>query len=55
MMKLKQIVAAVLLAVPAFMSQAMVLTSHDITNDKTLQNQQLFNQWAVLVRMYRHN
>ena len=45
-MKIKQVVAAVLLAVPAFMSQAMVLTSHDITNDKTLQNQQLFNQWG---------
>ncbi len=31
----------------AFMSHAaMTLTSQDITNDHTLQNQQLFNQWG---------
>lgn len=46
-MKIKQVVAAVLLAAPAFMSHAaMTLTSQDITNDHTLQNQQLFNQWG---------
>ncbi|WP_419206623.1 YbhB/YbcL family Raf kinase inhibitor-like protein [Photobacterium leiognathi] len=46
-MKIKQVVAAVLLAAPAFMSHAaMTLTSQDITNDYTLQNQQLFNQWG---------
>lgn len=47
MMKIKHVVVAVLLSVPAFMSQAaMTLSSTDITNDQSLKKKQLFNQWG---------
>ena len=45
-MKLKKLAVILMLAAPAFMSQAMTLKSQDIRNDQSLQNQQLFNQWG---------
>ncbi|BDM63419.1 UPF0098 protein YbcL [Shewanella sp. NFH-SH190041] len=46
MKKLTTLAAALLLTVPAFASQAMTLNSNTVTNGKTFENQQIFNQWG---------
>lgn len=45
-MKFTKLAAILILAMPAFMTQAMTLKSQDIHNDHSLQTQQIFNQWG---------
>lgn len=45
-MKIKQLAAGILLAMPAFMTQALMLKSSDVTNGYSLQSAQVFNQWG---------